>query len=222
MIARAGVAINDETFAAAATDSATRAVERGQSILVGVTWGNPSSRLLTSVTCSGEQNLTLIGSPFVDATLGQAIQFAYLAKVLATGTKTITINFDGSCSGDWFIASYSGADPFAFYDAATLVTASGVGIAPTVNAVPTRDNALLAGYSSSLVGSFAVGSGYTLLANGSAFQIVSSEDDVDGGTVGSRAVDFSALSGAWMIAAAAFKAAEPTSGIVRSNEFGLF
>lgn len=37
-----------------------------------------------------------------------------------------------------------------------------------------------------------------------------------------RAVDFSATSAAWMIAAIAFKPAEPAAGIVRSNTFGLF
>jgi hypothetical protein len=59
-------------------------------------------------------------------------------------------------------------------------------------------------------------------AGGSAFQICSSEDGVDGGAAGSRAVDFAATSAAWMIAAATFKPAEPTSDVVRSNSFGLF
>ena len=222
MITRVGVATNDEGFAAAASDSATRYVERGESILVGITWGDPSSRLLTSVTCSGEQDLMLVGSPYVDGTLGQATQYAYLAKVMAAGTKTITINFDGVATGDWWVQSYSSADPFAFYDAGSLATASGVGVGPTVNVVPTRDNALLVGYSATTIGGYVVGSGYTLLANGSGFNVCSSEDDVDGGAAGSRAVDFTATSAAWMIAAAAFKPAEPTSGIVRSNSFGLF
>jgi hypothetical protein len=221
-VARAGAAINDETFTAAATDNATRVFERGQSILVGVTWGNPSSRLLTSVTCSGEQNLTLIGSPVVDGTLGQAVQFAYLSKVLAAGNKTITINFDGACDGDWWIMSYAGADLQQFYDLGTLANASGNSAAPSVNVVPVMDNSLIVGYAANNPGGFTVGGAYTVLAGGSSFQIVSAEDDVDGGAAGSRAVNYTSTSSAWLMVGLAFRPALPSLGILRSNAFGLF
>lgn len=99
-------------------------VTAGQSIALAVGWGNTSggNPTITTVTCTGESNLTVAGSPLQDAGSGQNfLQTAYLANVTSSGDKTITVNFSSNFEPFWgcFLSAtaFSGADTGDFFEA---------------------------------------------------------------------------------------------------------
>lgn len=176
----------------------------GRSIVVGLRWWH-LGQTVSSVSCSGESNLTLHGSPIYDAASNIALQFASLGNNISGGDKTITLTLTGNILYKGIFAlEVAGGDLAAFFNAEHGLSGSGVN--PTDSVTTTTNNCLIVAQIGG--GSFArsAGSGYTgyaltALTNAGEF----SEYKLDAGAAGPISASFTdANSQAWVIKVAAF------------------
>jgi hypothetical protein len=195
----------------------------GRSIVVGVAWQSAFSTVST-VSCSGESNLTLHGSPTQTANLSK-LQFASLGNNTGGGDKTITITMSGTASANNQASAYavelSGTNSASVFD--TTNGSTGTSSSPSTSVTTGAEgNAIfaLAVADSTGSGDFTAGSGYTLISmTDSSNRQFQGQYDVDAGAAGSKTVDFglggsqtwAVLAGSFSIAATSF-AITPTTG----------
>lgn len=189
----------------------------GDALVVGVVWRN-SAHTISSITCSGESNLTVHGSPTAEGG-GRSAQFASLNNVTVGEAKTVTITMSAGQAGSnyavAFVMAVAGHNSGSFYD--TTAGATGTSAAPSVNITTANANALVCALCAhdggGTPGDPAAGSGYTLVALTDGGQFNSGEYDLDVGVAGSVAAGFSlGGSATWVVKAASFNAlaASPT------------
>ncbi len=176
----------------------------GRSIIVGVMW-NSTTSTITSITCTGESNLTLIGSPQRSAGgADKGIQLAYLANNTGGGSKTITVNLSGSGFLSIFAVEYAGGNIASLLD--TSNSAAAASSNPSTSLTTTSNNSLIVSIVCSDSGvNSTPGSGFTAISVDDSNGATDAEYKLDAGTAGSKTVDYTnASTNNWVIYAAAF------------------
>jgi len=191
----------------------------GNQIIVGVKWD--AAVTISSITCSGESNLTVHGSPLEDYNATDTyIQLASLADITTGGDKTITVTMSGSVVNDGLYMTaleVVGGDTGGFYD--TQTTAVGASGSPSVNITPTNDDSLIIGFGGEEAfnnygkpgTNFAELIDYPVINAGHVFMVAR----WNAGTAGSKTVGFTKIentSNDYMIIAAAFNSGAGASG----------
>jgi hypothetical protein len=179
-------------------------VSAGNGIVVGVVW--EPAVTITSVTCSGESNLTL-GTQRDHAATGHSHQFAWLGNVTTGGNKTVTVNFSSSpgTAGAGYAAALAGGDTADIFDAEQWAT--GTGTALSVGITTAADGAALFAIASSDGGDQSAGTGFTVITLVDVSWYDNGEYDLDAGSAGAKTVTMTAGSGQWGISAVALNAA---------------
>lgn len=180
----------------------------GRHLIVLIGWEN-GTQTLSSVTCSGESDLTILTSSTANG--GGRIAIAYLANNVNGGDKTVTATFSGSVTGKAIsVNEFYGGDTTSLLDAQN--TATGSTANPSLSLTTTTDGALIVSAVTAPSGSPTAGTDYTLIAGTSLWGIAwKCEYDLDAGTAGSKTVNFvNASATSWTMAAAAFKLVDTT------------
>lgn len=194
--------------ASSSAPSATAAIGTwavGDTALVNVRWyGTPT---LSSVTLTGESNLTLLGSPQTGGPDNARSQWALLSNVTSTGAKTAEATLsaapDQMCVAMWRL---SGCDTTNAEDARN--GASGNSSTASVSVTTATAGAAIFAIMSNGAGDGTPGSGYTAETIADIFWYDSGEYDIDAGASGAKTVDFSLGGSAiWVINAIAIKPA---------------
>ena len=166
---------------------------------------------ISSITCTGEANLTLLGSMFV-FTLGgykYNVQLAYLQNITAGGNKTITTTWSGTTSGNSMaMVEFAGGDTAAWLDTST-VTGTGTSNNPNVSIATTRAGGLIVAFEASTNGGLTAGSGYAIFSPVLPNVVWWEEGEylLDAGSAGTKTSDCTLDASAdWAFAAASFKA----------------
>ena len=137
-------------------------VTAGHSLAVAISLVDGDT--ITSVTCTGESNLTLIGSPQGGNSDFVSFQWAYLSNVTSSGDKTITITRD---NGNYNLAGIAyeiiGCNTTACYDSGAEGGEGGSGYTGTVTLTTgsANDLLLIAAYSGSNHSNWTAPTGYT-------------------------------------------------------------
>ena len=178
----------------------------GRGLVAMILWQQASGDTISSITVSGESNMTLIGTPSVLAT-GWTSQMAYLGSVTSGGSKTITVTFSGSISASYGFfqelhdGSNGGIALDGFCNASNAASTD-----PTCNVSTATANSAIFAVSESHDADPTVGANYTQLSEIAFFSWEASMYDLDAGAAGTYAANWTAASGRWTIAAAGFKA----------------
>lgn len=182
----------------------------GRGVIALVVWQQTSGETISSVTVSGESNMTVIGTPSVLAT-GWTTQLAYLGTVTSGGSKTITVNWTGAVNSYvWLQELHDGSNGGIALDG--FCNASNAASAdPTCNVTTGSANSAILGALESHDADPTVGANYTQLNETAFYSWEASEYDLDAGAAGTYAANWTAASGRWSIAAAGFKAAGSSS-----------
>lgn len=155
----------------------------------------------TSVTCTGESNLTIL-SAVADPGGSRRGCFALLDNVTASGNKTITANFGSSVSHRGItVQEIVGADTSDILD--VQGTTSNSTANPVRALTTTVANAALFGFCGINGSDPTAGSGFTLVDIGQTIGGATSEYKLDAGAAGSKNVDFVAASNNHFVAAVA-------------------
>ena len=176
----------------------------GRSLVVGVCWASPAT--ISSITCNGESNLTVHGSPVNHASIGIYSQIASLANITTGGTKTITVTFSSTPSyRSGYAVELIGGDTSNWFGAVSSGT--GTSANPSIAHTTAANAAFIASIMTN-VSPPTAGSNYTFVPLGTTYQF--GEYDLDAGAAGAKTVDYTnATSDAWAIAAASFNALGP-------------
>lgn len=176
--------------------------------LVALCWFVDPTATLSSVSCSGESNLTLIGA-LQAGTIGgtrYGMQIAYLSNNTGGGNKTVTMTLSESGNNLGICAiEYAGGDTSAWYDSAEA-GGTGNSSTPSVNLTTNTDSALIVGLEVNGSGDPTPGSGYTAITLPNIYWYEDGQYDLDVGAAGSKTFNFT-LGGAadWVLKCAAFK-----------------
>jgi hypothetical protein len=174
----------------------------GRSLVALIIWTHATATI-SSVTCTSESNMTLIGSLQHQLINGAeySLQIAYLSNITASGNKTVTATFTASSAASTMaITEFIGGDTSAFYDTGSDAGAD----SNTVSVTTSVANCLVIGMVASDAGSDPTpGTGYTAItALGNAYWWEEGQYDLDAGAAGAKTFDFDA---GGVIKAAAFK-----------------
>lgn len=192
-------------------------VDVGDNIILGLVWfvsGGGGTARISSITCTGESNLTVhaptLHDQLANGSYWVAHQFASLANCTASGTKTITVTMTANCSSfSGFAMAVAGGATSSYYDAGANATGSSAN--PTASVTTTADNDLLVALQTNNGADPTAGSGYTLVSVSNSNLYDQGEYKLDAGAAGSKTVDFTLGSTTWMVTAAAFKAGAATA-----------
>lgn len=183
----------------------------GRHIVVGCWWHDNSSTI-TSITCTGESNLTVHGSPFTATHGPTSWQFASLANNTTGGSKTLTLTLSANSQFmGIFAIEFAGGNTSSFFHAVngTKLEAPSSGTNPTGSVTTTADNCLIVAGSTDTAGTTTAGAGYTGHALGPLVFQDEAEYDLDAGPAGVISVPFvNAGAGQWSVLAAAFNIAD--------------
>lgn len=185
---------NDSNTAAVVLNSVTA----GRSLVVAVRWLNATA-ILSSVSCSGESNLTLHPRAFESGS-SRSVQFATLHNVSTGGNKTLTATF----SVNSFHKGITAIEAVNAGSTEANANASGNSTNPTLDITTLSANAALFGFvSTNAAAEPDPGAGFTRIVAGQTTGFVEGEYKLDAGIAGSKTVNFSALTGSWALAAIA-------------------
>lgn len=190
----------------------------GDGIQAMVWWWDTGPATISNIACSGEADLTLIGSKFSVSIGGfpYGAQIAYLSNITAAAPPALTVNFSGSMSACGMCGmTVRGGDTTGLLGTTTQ-SASGNSAAPSVNIATANANEMILGMVMTNDGTQTPGSGYTGITLPNILWFEEGQYDLDAGAAGTKTFDF-ALSGAadWGILCASFKLAggpPPASG----------
>jgi hypothetical protein len=211
---------NDGTSSSASSATATIGTwAAGDTCLVNVRWYS-ATQTLSSVTLTGESNLSILGSVQTGGPSNARSQWALLSNVTGTGSKTATATLSGNpdqmAVTMWRL---SGCDTAGAEDARN--GASGTSAGPTVSVSTSQSGSAIFAILSNDNGEATEGASYTPETIGNIFQYDSGEYDIDAGAAGSKTVNFTlGGSGTWVINAIAIKAAggaEPDPALDESD-----
>ena len=183
-------------------------VDAGDTIVAAVTWGH-ATITLSSITISGESNATLLTARGPNAPDNTRMCLGYLTTVTTGGDKTVTFNMSGSVvgAGSGFAIAFSGCDQTSALDSGTDVFANGTGTSLSVSLTTSVANCAVVAIAVSNNADPSAGSGYTSIAVTNNHWNAQGQYRIDAPS-GSQSVTMSTGgSGAWAIAAAAFKPA---------------
>ena len=186
-------------------------VTAGRSLIVGIQWLSASATV-SSVTCSGESNLSLLTPQAASSNWGSGtanILFALLDKVTASGNKTVTVNFSGSVQyRQLFVMEIDGADTAGLLD--TESNGTGNSTNPTRTITTGDDNAMVVAFIASQSADPTTGAGYTGFSMGNIYPGSHVQYDLDVGAAGSVSVPFvSGTSQNWVMASVSILPAPP-------------
>lgn len=201
-------AVDDGSSAAASTLVLTLAgTTIGRSIVLGLAWD--STTTISSITCTGESNLTLIGSPQFLSGNGYT-QLAYLGLNTTGGTKTITVTYTGSTSRrNGAALELIGGKTGSLLDNFGS-TSGGPSADWSINITTGTNNAAILAVTTHGNGPRTTpGGGYTDLQFGGVWGLHSAEYLLDASTAGSKTVNFTHTSTSWGISVASFNSADP-------------
>lgn len=184
----------------------------GNSLVVGVEWVDGSANI-SSISCTGESNLTVHGTKLSNSGITSAIQLASLAEITSSGSKTITVTLSTSSTyRGAFALELVGGNTASFFDAVTPLSGSGTN--PSGSHTTGTANAAIVAIVSDVANTTAAGSGYTFIDMVGDFR--DGEYILDAGAAGAKTVDFVAAgSGTWRIQAASFNLVDPNNPIKR-------
>ena len=178
----------------------------GRGLVAMVIFGDFGAEDITSITVTGESNMTLLGT-HARSGVNHSTQMAYLPAMTSSGNKTITatISQENQPVKKLIVQEV--------YDDVTgeIVedgVANGLGTAanPSINLTTGTDNDAILAVLISEGSEPTTGTGFTLLHSGASFAYERAQYDLDAGTAGSVAVGWTTPgTGDWSIAAAAFK-----------------
>lgn len=162
---------------------------------------------ISSVTVSGESNMTVLGTPSLNTTLNMSTQLAYLSSLSVGGNKTISVNWSnnqsiyGICQEVYF-GSNGGItlDGSAGNNQGSLAN-------PSINVTTSSADSMLFGFVESNVPSQSAGACCTLLVGRATLNNEYTEYKLDAGAPGTYPVNFTITAGQWSSAVAAFKSA---------------
>lgn len=206
-VSRSGAGLN--------TSADLTSVSIGHTLVAYLRWADTAQNFTsTPVTCTGESNLTSLGSIIGPGPNGTYGQWFILNAATAAGAKTVACTPVGSgansvyCISVWQLSGATGAD-------GAPVNASGSGTTPSVGKTTSLSNAAMLAVIRSDIGSdmSAPGSGYTeetTLIN--LFGPDSAEYNLNVGAAGAKTVNATIPSGAWMIDALAISSADGVAG----------
>lgn len=189
------------------TNTKTVTLTTGRGCVAMIVWQS-ATETISSVTVSGESNMTLVGTPSSTSNDWKT-QIAYLGSVTTGASKTVTVNFSAAVASYVFIQElHDGSnggialDGFgnAFNNASTN---------PTVNVTTSAANSAIFAVLSDHTSDPTVGGSYTELNETAWYGYEASMYDLDAGAAGTYAANWTAASGSWSIAAAGFK---PSAG----------
>ena len=179
----------------------------GRHIVVGCWWHDVTSTI-TSITCSGESNLTVHGSPYTATHGPTSWQMASLANNTAGGDKTITLTLSANSQFMGIFAyEFAGGNASSFFNAVEGVKlqAPSSSTNPTGSVTTTADDCLVVAGSIITSGVTTAGAGYTGYSLGPLAYTTFAEYDLDVGVAGVISVPFvNGTAGQWTVIAAAF------------------
>lgn len=177
----------------------------GETALALIVWYG--TQTITSVTLTGESNMTVLGSPQTGTMFQDGrCQWAILDSVTAAGNKTATVLLSGTSNAvkidlwRWSSAASHGTPVGANGNSGTL----------SVNLTTTVANAAIVAGGISDAGTWTPSAVYTKeTAGADSYQFDGSMYDADAGAVGSKTVDATASSGQWVWSAIELYAGAP-------------
>lgn len=190
MVAR--VAYNGTTVGVTSTASVTiNTWAAGETCLAAILWYG--TQTISSVTMTGESNLTVLGSPQTGGPDSGRVQWAVLDSTSGTGNKTIEVTMSGTPAAlQLHVWRLSGGGSHG-----TPVGASGSSGTLSVSVTTTADAAALFGCGVTNGGTWSAGTGYTKESVFDGYWYDGAEYDIDVGTAGSKTVNATASSGTW-------------------------
>lgn len=167
----------------------------GRALVITVSWylaGSSTAPDITSITCSGEADFTLVGSPIASTRSGpntEKLHQAVLGPLTAGGSKTITVTFAASVTQSFiWVQEVDGANTAALVN--THSTAAATSVDPSVPLATTVDNcAIFAVSSTESSPAPTAGTGFTGVDILDAY-VDFAEYDLDVGTAGSKSAAF--------------------------------
>lgn len=186
----------------------------GRSIAVMVWFVGSATAVVTSVSCTAESNLTLIGS-ISRVNIGggdYGMQLCYLSNITTSGDKTITFTPSaGGLSLGICAVEIVGGDTGGWLGS-TTVFATGTSSAPSVSITTSTANEFVIGMVACNDSSQTAGSGYTQIVLPNAYWYEEGQYDLDVGAAGSKTFNFTLGGSAdWGILCASFKLAAGTT-----------
>jgi hypothetical protein len=182
----------------------------GRSIVITVSWYNATA-VISNITITGESNATLAANSAVwsGGSIDNArAQIAYLSNNTTGGDKTIVANLSAVSRFTIITATeIIGADLTDALDNSNNATATSTN---AVCALTTVANAAIFGVAVGQSG-FTKGANYTLIENSATNWMENEEYWLDSGGAGSKNVDWTNASTAWVVSCASFKAAGGTT-----------
>ena len=134
---------NTATGASVSSLQVSLSCTAGRNIIVAVHWYSDTT--ISSITCTGESNLTVHGSRLSDTGSGNNhLQVAYLANLTSGGTKTFTVTMSGVT--DYLhikVTEITGADAADFIEAIGTNTGAYPSTSATASATSTLANSIL-------------------------------------------------------------------------------
>ena len=211
---------HDEGTTASAVDNVVLSLTGtavNSQIVVAVYWYDPGATItISSITCSGESNLTVHEDPIVDTGSGHNfLQISSLANNTGGGDKTITVTMSaapGSGALHAKATEFTGGDVTGFFDksASAYGTFGGSTSASTSITTAGANSLIYVAGSSAYVGvTYTPGANYTELSDVGPANLGSTyaEYDLDAGVAGSKTADFTlSETDDWMLHAVALYA----------------
>src|SRR5262245_23172196 len=178
----------------------------GRGLVAIIMWFQSGSGVAVStVTVSGESNMTVLGSPAYNG--NGACQVAYLGNNTGGGSKTVTASVTPSLSSNLVLHVVEVYDTSAgsITTDASAVNTGGSSSAPSTTIATGTNNSLVVGGCYYNTVEQTPGSGYTTLFSDLTFDGAQSQYDVDVGTAGSITFNYGQVVNNWSIGVAAFK-----------------
>lgn len=168
----------------------------GEQCVVLMLWYG--TQTVTSVTMTGESNLTVLGSPQTGGPDNGRLQWAVLDSVTGSGAKDIVANLTGTpASFTVWVWRVQNAGSHG-----TPVGGSGSGTTMSVNVTTTVANAMILSGGTSNGGTSSAGAGYTKeTIQTDGYWYDGSFYDEDVGAQGSKTPDATMASGTWVFSA---------------------
>ena len=205
-----GPTLVTESLNVAATT--VNSVPVGAGIIVATRW-QTSAASISSVTCTGEANLTATSAVSTNATNSENFQFFRLSNVTASGNKTITVTWGSGTNADAVFFVVQGQNTTEMFDVDNA-TSGASGVSGSVSLVTTSTADMIVMLCNSNFGGqpAASGAGYIGLSCTGYNNFCSEEYNLNVGGAGTYNPTMTwAGSDTWFVKAAAFKVASGTA-----------
>jgi len=177
-------------------------VTEGNSLIAISHWSDAVT--LTSITCSGESNLSAIGSVITSAN-STKLHMLRLDAITASGAKTITCTWSApTANAQFWLAEISGGNTASLLGQEGGTT--GTGTTPTINLTTATNGEMGLVACSAEGGELTPGAGFTVIVLSNTNLWEEGEYKLDLGAAGLKTLSMTVGSAPWAIKAATFKA----------------